>query len=97
MSCCSYDADSASLPFSPSREHTGDGEPQPLSQAAELKSTLALRPFWVQFMSATNRGPSIVTEVEIQAWDAPARRGSLADRAPNASCVFLTGRRSGER
>jgi hypothetical protein len=26
------------------------------------------------FIGATNRGPSIVTEIEIPAWDAPARQ-----------------------
>ena len=76
MSRCLYDVDIASLPFSRLVANTpaGDRKPQPFSQAAELKSTLALHLFWVQFISASNRGPSIVTEVEIQASDASARR-----------------------
>ena len=43
------------------------------ARADELKSTLALKPFRLQFISlAPDRGPSIVTEVEIQASDASA-------------------------
>ena len=58
--------------FAPDREHTGDRKPQPFSQANELKSTLA-QPFRLQFISlAPDRGPSIVTAVEIQASDASA-------------------------
>ena len=57
--------------FAPDREHPGDRQPQPFSQADELKGTLALQPFQLQFISsATDRGPSIVTKVEIQASDA---------------------------
>ena len=57
--------------FAPDREHAGAREPQPFSQVDELKSTLALKPFRLQFISlAPDRGPSIVTEVEIQASDA---------------------------
>jgi hypothetical protein len=59
--------------FAPDREHTGAREPTPSSQGDELKSTLALQPFRLQFISsAPDRGPSIVTEVEVQASDAPA-------------------------
>jgi hypothetical protein len=59
--------------FAPDRKHTGAREPTPSSQGDELKSTLALQPFRLQFISsATDRGPSIVTEVEVQASDAPA-------------------------
>jgi hypothetical protein len=61
--------------FAPDREHAGDRKPQPFSRVDELKSTLAQQPFWIQFISATNRGPSgpsIVTEVEIQASDRSA-------------------------
>jgi hypothetical protein len=48
-----------------------DREPQPFSEVDELKSTLALQPFWIQFISAApDRGPSIVTKIEIQALDA---------------------------
>ena len=58
-------------PFAPDRQHTGDRKPQPFSQADELKGTLALKPFRLQFISsAPGRGPSIVTEVGIQASDA---------------------------
>ena len=59
--------------FAPDREHAGDRKPQPFSQANELKGTLALKPFRLQFISlAPDRGPSIVTELEIQASDASA-------------------------
>ena len=48
-----------------------DRQPQPFSQADELKGALALKPFRLQFISsAQDAGPSIVTEVEIQASDA---------------------------
>jgi hypothetical protein len=48
-----------------------DRNPQPFSQADELKSALARKPFRLQFVSsAQDAGPSIVTEVEIQASDA---------------------------
>ena len=57
--------------FAPDREHAGDRKPQPFSQADELKGTLALKPFRLQFVSsAPDRGPSIVTELEIQALNA---------------------------
>jgi hypothetical protein len=59
--------------FAPDREHPGDRNPQPFSQANELNRTLALKPFRLQFISsAPDRGPTIVTEVEIQALDASA-------------------------
>ena len=57
--------------FAPDREHGGDRQPQPFSQADEQKGTLALEPFQLQFISsAPDRGPSTVTELEIQASDA---------------------------
>jgi hypothetical protein len=57
--------------FAPDREHTGAREPRPSSQSDELKSTLALKRFRLQFTSlAPDRGRSIVTEVAIQASDA---------------------------
>jgi hypothetical protein len=57
--------------FAPDAEHTGAREPRPFSRAEEPKSTLALKPFRLQFISsASDRGPSIVTELEIQASDA---------------------------
>ena len=57
--------------FAPDREHTGAREPRPSSQGDELKSTLALKPFRLQFTClAPDRGRSIVTEVEVQASDA---------------------------
>ena len=50
-----------------------DRKPQPFSRVDELKGTPALKPFRLQFISsAPDRGPSIVTEVEIQASDASA-------------------------
>ena len=56
--------------FAPDREHPGDGKPQPFSRADGLKGARALRPFRLQFISlAPDRGPSIVTELEIQASD----------------------------
>jgi hypothetical protein len=59
--------------FAPDREHAGDRKPPPFSQVDELKGTLALEPFRLQFISsAPDRGPSIVTELEIQASDASA-------------------------
>jgi hypothetical protein len=59
--------------FAPDREHTGAREPRPFSQGDELKSTLAPAPFRLQFISlAPDRGPSIVTEVKIQASNASA-------------------------
>ena len=59
--------------FAPDREHAGDRKPQPFSQGDELKGTPALKPFRLQFISsAPDRGPSIVTEVEIEASDASA-------------------------
>ena len=46
--------------FAPDREHAGDRKPQPFSQADELKGTLALKPFRLQFVSsAPDREPSI--------------------------------------
>ena len=54
--------------FAPDREHAGDRQPQPFSQADELKSALDLnlQRFLIQFIGAdVNRGPTIVTEVEI--------------------------------
>jgi hypothetical protein len=57
--------------FAPDREHGGDRQPQPFSQADELKDTVALKPFRLQFISSVpDRGPSVVTEVEIEASDA---------------------------
>ena len=57
--------------FAPDREHAGDRKPQPFSRVDELKGTLALKPFRLQFISsASDRGPSVVTEVGIQASDA---------------------------
>jgi hypothetical protein len=57
--------------FAPDRKHPGDRKPQPFSQADEQKGTLALQPFQLQYISsAPDRGPSIVTELEIQASDA---------------------------
>jgi hypothetical protein len=45
-------------------------QPSPVD---ELTSTLALQPFWIQLVSPTpDRGPSIVTKIEIQALDASA-------------------------
>jgi hypothetical protein len=59
--------------FAPDREHAGDRKPQPFSRVDELKGTPALKPFRLQFISSgPDRGPSIVTEVEIQASDASA-------------------------
>jgi hypothetical protein len=59
--------------FAPDREHAGDRKPQPFSRVDELKGTPALNPFRLQLISsAPDRGPSIVTEVEIQASDASA-------------------------
>jgi hypothetical protein len=56
--------------FAPDREYPGDRTPQPFSRADGLKGALALRPFRLQFISlAPDRGPSIVTELEIQASD----------------------------
>ena len=64
--------------FAPDRGHAGDRKPQPFSQADELKDTLALKPFRLQFIcSAPDRGPSIVTELEIQASDASAQSSPL--------------------
>src|ERR1700722_5020951 len=54
--------------FAPDRERAGDRKPQPFSRADGLKGAFALRPFRLQFISlAPDRGPSIVTELEIQA------------------------------
>jgi hypothetical protein len=59
--------------FAPDREHAGDHQPQPFSQADELKSTPAPQPFQLQYISSSpDGGPSIVTEVEIEASDASA-------------------------
>ena len=59
--------------FAPDREHTGARKPQPFSHGDEPKSTLALKPFRLQYISsAPDRRPSLVTEVEIQASDASA-------------------------
>jgi hypothetical protein len=59
--------------FAPDREHAGDRQPQPFSQPDELKGALSLQPFRLQFISlAPDRGPSDVTEIEIQASDASA-------------------------
>jgi hypothetical protein len=59
--------------FVPDRDHAGDRNSQLFSQANELKRTRALKPFRLQFISsAPDRGPSIVTEVEVQALDASA-------------------------
>ena len=72
--------------FAPDREHAGDRKPQPFSQADEQKGTLALQPFQLQYISsAPDRGPSIVTELEIQASDVGRNRHRCEDRnaAPN--------------
>jgi hypothetical protein len=63
--------------FAPDREPAGARESQPfleLGRIDELKSTLDLnpQPFRIQFISAASRGPSTVTEVEIQASGAGA-------------------------
>jgi hypothetical protein len=59
--------------FAPDRDHAGDRKPQPFSRVDELKGTPALQPFQLRYISsAPDRGPSIVTEVEIQASDASA-------------------------
>jgi hypothetical protein len=62
--------------FAPDRVAARARKPQPyseLSQVDELKSTAPdLKPFRIQLISAANYGPSIVTEVEIQAFDASA-------------------------
>jgi hypothetical protein len=59
--------------FAPDRGHPENRNPQPFSHADEAKGTLALKPFRLQFISAgVNRGPTIVTELEIQASDASA-------------------------
>jgi hypothetical protein len=63
--------------FAPDREPAGARESQlflELGQIDELKSTLDLnpQPFRIQFISAASRGPSTVTEVEIQASGAGA-------------------------
>ena len=57
--------------FAPDREHPGDRQPEPFTQVEELKSTLTLKLFRLQFISsAPDRAPSIVTELEIPASDA---------------------------
>jgi hypothetical protein len=59
--------------FAPDREHPGIASLNPFSVADKLKGTLALQPFQLQLISvAPDRGPSIVTEVEIHASDASA-------------------------
>ena len=55
--------------FAPERAYPR--KPQPFSQADELKGILALKPFRLQFISlAPDCGPSVVTELEMQASDA---------------------------
>ena len=94
--------------FAADREHTGAREPQPFSQVEEPKSTLALKPFRLQFISlAPDRGPSIVTEVEIQALDTSAAIVAAAKIAMPARTIGLRiidsegdevfGRRRGDR
>ena len=57
--------------FAPDRGHPENRNPQPFSRVDELKGILALKPFRIQLISvAPDRGPSIVTEREIQASDA---------------------------
>ena len=76
--------------FAPDREHTGDRQPQPFSQAEELKSTLALKPFRLQFISlARDRGPSTVTEREIHASDASGAIVAAAKMAMSPRTVGL--------
>jgi hypothetical protein len=56
--------------FAPDREHRR-ARARPSSQGDELKGILALKPFRIQLISvASDRGPPIVTELEIQASDA---------------------------
>ena len=70
---------------------TGIASPQPFSQVEELKSTLALKPFRLQFISfVSDRGPPIVTEVEIQA-SALRRRKRRGRRADGRSPPDLSG------
>jgi hypothetical protein len=58
--------------FAPDRER-GGLLASTLSQTDELKGALALEPFRLQFISfAPDRGPSILTELEIQPSDASA-------------------------
>ena len=58
--------------FAPDREHAGDPQACSLSaRSMSWKSTLALNPFRLQFISsAPDRGLSTVTELEIRASDA---------------------------
>ena len=68
--------------FAPDREHAGDRKPQPFSRVDELKGILALKPFRIQLISSSpDRGPSIVTEVEIQASDASGATVAAANVA----------------
>jgi hypothetical protein len=54
--------------FAPDREPREKRNPQLFSRLDELKATLSLQPLRLQFInSVPDRGPSIVTEVEIQA------------------------------
>jgi hypothetical protein len=76
--------------FAPDREHDGDRQPQPFSRVDEPKSTLALKPFRLQFISsASDRGPSVVTEVGIQASDASGAIVAAANVALSPRTVGL--------
>ena len=57
------------MPFSRLIANTqGIASLNPFRKADELKDTLALKPFRLQLINlASDRGPPIVTEVEIQA------------------------------
>jgi hypothetical protein len=55
--------------FAPDRERAGNRQPQPVRETDEQKGTPALQPFHLQYVSAPDGGPSIVTEVEIHASD----------------------------
>jgi hypothetical protein len=78
--------------FAPDRGHPENRNPQPFSRANEQKGTSALQPFRLQFISlAPDRGPSIVTELEIQASDVGRNRHRCEDRnaAPNVRIAHL--------
>jgi hypothetical protein len=87
--------------FAPDREHAGSRKPQPFSQGDELKGTLVLKPFRLQFISsAPDRGPSIVTDSRFKlrigrAQSSPLRRSQCRpERSDCASSTVMAARSS---
>jgi hypothetical protein len=67
--------------FAPDREYSGNRQPQPFRQADESQGGAGPKAISLQFISfASDRGPPIVTEVEIQASALRRLNGEAAEQ-----------------